>query len=114
MEPETRALLEAWRGRLGRELDAAIGFWARHSHDPEHGGFFSCLGRDGAVYDDVKYVWLQGRQVWVYARLYRTVPRFRRPDLLEAARAGEPRRGGEEGGRAAGRGGAGTFAPPLG
>nr|XP_048689323.1 N-acylglucosamine 2-epimerase isoform X2 [Caretta caretta] len=37
MEPETRALLEAWRGRLGRELDAAIGFWARHSHDPEHG-----------------------------------------------------------------------------
>nr|XP_048689327.1 N-acylglucosamine 2-epimerase isoform X6 [Caretta caretta] len=88
MEPETRALLEAWRGRLGRELDAAIGFWARHSHDPEHGGFFSCLGRDGAVYDDVKYVWLQGRQVWVYARLYRTVPRFRRPDLLEAARAG--------------------------
>ncbi|XP_038238315.1 N-acylglucosamine 2-epimerase isoform X1 [Dermochelys coriacea] len=85
---ETRALLEAWRGRLGRELDAAIGFWARHSHDPEHGGFFSCLGRDGSVYDDVKFVWLQGRQVWVYARLYRTVPRFRRPDLLEAARAG--------------------------
>ncbi|XP_074793178.1 N-acylglucosamine 2-epimerase isoform X4 [Natator depressus] len=88
METETRALLEAWRGRLGRELDAAIGFWARHSHDLEHGGFFSCLGRDGSVYDDVKYVWLQGRQVWVYARLYRTVPRFRRPDLLEAARAG--------------------------
>ncbi|XP_032650904.2 N-acylglucosamine 2-epimerase isoform X2 [Chelonoidis abingdonii] len=86
MEP--RALLESWRGRMGRELDAAIGFWVRHSHDPEHGGFFSCLGRDGSIYDDVKYVWLQGRQVWVYARLYRTVPRFRRPELLEAARAG--------------------------
>lgn len=28
-------------------------------------------------------------KVWVYARLYRSVPRFRRPELLEAARAGE-------------------------
>ena len=26
-------------------------------------GFFTCLGRDGQVYDDLKYVWLQGRQV---------------------------------------------------
>uniref|UniRef100_A0A8C8RUM9 N-acylglucosamine 2-epimerase n=1 Tax=Pelusios castaneus TaxID=367368 RepID=A0A8C8RUM9_9SAUR len=85
---EARTLLETWRARLGPELDGVIDFWTRHSHDAEHGGFFSCLGRDGSVYDDVKYVWLQGRQVWVYARLYRTVPRFRRPELLEAARAG--------------------------
>ena len=28
-----------------------------------HRGFFTCLGRDGQVYDDLKYVWLQGRQV---------------------------------------------------
>lgn len=28
-----------------------------------HRGFFTCLGRDGKVYDDLKYVWLQGRQV---------------------------------------------------
>ena len=26
-------------------------------------GFFTCLGRDGEVYDELKYVWLQGRQV---------------------------------------------------
>uniref|UniRef100_A0A674GJT6 N-acylglucosamine 2-epimerase n=1 Tax=Taeniopygia guttata TaxID=59729 RepID=A0A674GJT6_TAEGU len=53
-------------------------------------GFFSCLSRDGSVYDDTKFVWLQGRQIWVYSRLYRTVPRFRRPELLQAARkAGE-------------------------
>lgn len=26
-------------------------------------GFFTCLGRDGTVYDELKYVWLQGRQV---------------------------------------------------
>ncbi|XP_063038820.1 N-acylglucosamine 2-epimerase, partial [Melospiza melodia melodia] len=77
-------------GRIAAELDAVVAFWERHSHDPEHGGFFSCLSRDGSVYDDTKFVWLQGRQIWVYSRLYRTVPRFRRPELLEAARkAGE-------------------------
>ena len=122
---------------------------------PHCRGFFSCLSEDGSVYDDTKYVWMQGRQVgrmwgscgaggadggrlwgscgaggvdvgqlwgscgpaggtdvgqlwgcamgqqwgssgaavgqalypqvWMYSRLYRTVPRFRRPELLEAA-----------------------------
>ncbi|XP_068780307.1 N-acylglucosamine 2-epimerase isoform X1 [Struthio camelus] len=82
------ASLSAWRERVAAELDAAVAFWERHSHDPQHGGFFSCLSRDGTVYDETKYVWLQGRQVWVYSRLYRKVPRFRRPEILEAARAG--------------------------
>ncbi|XP_062456771.1 N-acylglucosamine 2-epimerase [Rhea pennata] len=80
--------LSAWRERVAAELDATIAFWERHSHDPQHGGFFSCLSRDGTVYDETKYVWLQGRQVWVYSRLYRKMPRFRRPEILEAARAG--------------------------
>ncbi|XP_077645783.1 N-acylglucosamine 2-epimerase [Lonchura striata] len=81
-------------GRIAAELDAAVAFWERHSHDPEHGGFFSCLSRDGSVYDDTKFVWLQGRQIWVYSRLYRTVPLFRRPQLLEAARKGGEGSGG--------------------
>ncbi|XP_054043773.1 N-acylglucosamine 2-epimerase [Rissa tridactyla] len=59
---------------VAAELDSVIAFWERHSHDPQHGGFFSCLSRDGTVYDETKYVWMQGRQVWVYSRLYRTVP----------------------------------------
>ncbi|XP_041265931.1 N-acylglucosamine 2-epimerase [Onychostruthus taczanowskii] len=60
--------LRAWRGRIAAELDAVVAFWERHSHDPEHGGFFSCLSRDGSVYDDTKFVWLQGRQVRAWAR----------------------------------------------
>lgn len=123
-----------------------------------HRGFFTCLGRDGQVYDDLKYVWLQGRQVgmcpglqffqgrksesawrilprscppartrdkahhlntlppgtraprtaphpdpaapslsfipsappqvWMYCHLYRKFERFRRPELLDSAKAG--------------------------
>ncbi|XP_062979140.1 N-acylglucosamine 2-epimerase [Elgaria multicarinata webbii] len=80
--------LRSWHGRISQELDTVMDFWLRHSHDEEYGGFFTCLGQDGKVYDDLKYVWLQGRQVWMYSRLYRKVPRFRRPELLQAARAG--------------------------
>jgi mannose/cellobiose epimerase-like protein (N-acyl-D-glucosamine 2-epimerase family) len=29
-------------------------FWIRHATDAEYGGFFSCLGEDGKVYDDRK------------------------------------------------------------
>ncbi|XP_077003163.1 N-acylglucosamine 2-epimerase isoform X2 [Tamandua tetradactyla] len=87
MEKE-RETLQAWRERIGQELDRVMAFWMEHSHDQEHGGFFTCLGQDGQMYDDLKYVWLQGRQVWMYCRLYRKVERFRRPELLDAARAG--------------------------
>ncbi|XP_072305460.1 N-acylglucosamine 2-epimerase isoform X2 [Eucyclogobius newberryi] len=80
--------LEKIRESFRRELDCTVDFWLKHSHDTEHGGFFTCLGRDGQVYDELKYVWLQGRQVWMYCRLYRTVPRFHREELLQAAKAG--------------------------
>ncbi|XP_047703382.1 N-acylglucosamine 2-epimerase isoform X3 [Prionailurus viverrinus] len=89
MEKEQeREALQAWKERVGQELDRVVAFWVEHSHDQEHGGFFTCLGRDGQVYDDLKYVWLQGRQVWMYCRLYRKLERFRSPELLDAAKAG--------------------------
>ncbi|KAB0343880.1 hypothetical protein FD754_020806 [Muntiacus muntjak] len=61
MEKEQETL-RAWKERVARELDRVVAFWLEHSHDQEQGGFFTCLGRDGRVYDDLKYVWLQGRQ----------------------------------------------------
>ncbi|XP_055964690.1 N-acylglucosamine 2-epimerase [Sorex fumeus] len=85
---QERETLMAWKECMGRELDRVMAFWTQFSHDKEHGGFFSCLGRTGQVYDDIKYVWMQGRQVWTYCRLYRTLERFRHPELLEVARAG--------------------------
>ncbi|XP_069383384.1 N-acylglucosamine 2-epimerase isoform X1 [Paralichthys olivaceus] len=80
--------LEETRQRIRKELDTVVDFWLKYSHDTVHGGFFTCIGRDGKVYDELKYVWLQGRQVWMYCRLYRTMDRFRKPEILEAAKAG--------------------------
>lgn len=73
MEKE-RETLQVWKKRVEQELDRVIAFWMEHSHDQEHGGFFTCLGRDG--------------KVWMYCRLYRSFERFRRVELLDAARAG--------------------------
>ena len=49
-----------------------IPFWEKYSLDEGNGGYFNCLDRDGSVYDSSKHIWLQGRQVWMFAKLYRT------------------------------------------
>lgn len=81
-------MLEKCRENIRKQLDNVVDFWLKYSHDRVHGGFFTCIGRDGKIYDELKYVWLQGRQVWMYCRLYRTMDRFHKPEILEAATAG--------------------------
>jgi N-acylglucosamine 2-epimerase len=67
-------------------LDDVIPFWEKHSIDRECGGYFTCLARDGSVFDTDKFVWLQARQVWTFSMLYnRCEPR---PAWLEIARHG--------------------------
>jgi len=67
-------------------FESVIPFWMRHSVDREYGGFFTCLERDGTVYDTRKYVWLNGRQVWTLSKLYNEVEQNQ--EWLSAARAG--------------------------
>ena len=50
-----------------------VPFWMRHSPDYQCGGFFTCLDRQGAVYDTDKFVWLQGRAVWMFSTLYNSL-----------------------------------------
>lgn len=60
--------------RYKRELlENCLPFWLEHSQDKEYGGYFSCLNRDGSVYDTDKFIWLQGREVWMFAMLYNSV-----------------------------------------
>ena len=50
-----------------------IPFWEQHSIDWEQGGYFTCLDRQGKVYDTDKFIWLQNRQVWIFSMLYNQV-----------------------------------------
>lgn len=78
-------MLRELRARYQEHLfESVVPFWLKHSLDREHGGYFTCLDRDGTVYDPRKYIWMQGRAVWMFSKLYNTVDR--REEWLEAAR----------------------------
>lgn len=54
-------------------LQNVIPFWLEKSQDKEYGGYFTCLDRQGNVFDTDKFIWLQGREVWLFAMLYNRV-----------------------------------------
>jgi len=58
-------------------------FWLEKSQDAQFGGYFTCLDRQGNVFDTDKFVWLQGREVWMFAMLYNKVEK--RPEWLDCA-----------------------------
>jgi N-acylglucosamine 2-epimerase len=55
------------------ELRCVLGFWIDKSPDKENGGFYNCLSTLGKVLDTDKYVWLQGRQVYMLATVARSL-----------------------------------------
>ena len=75
--------LEIYRDNLNNHV---IPFWLKNSLDRTSGGYFSCLDRDGSIYDTKKYIWLLGREVWMFSKLYNDWEA--QPDYLEAARLG--------------------------
>ncbi len=67
-------------------LNDIIPFWEKHSLDNNNGGYFTCLDRNGDVYDTDKFVWLQGRQAWTFSMLYNNVDR--KDNWLQTAKLG--------------------------
>ncbi len=65
-----KQLSQQYRSEL---LDKVIPFWLEKSQDKEFGGYFTCLDREGNVYDTDKFVWMQGREVWMFSKLYNEV-----------------------------------------
>jgi N-acylglucosamine 2-epimerase len=54
-------------------LNNVLPFWLENSQDKEYGGYFTCLDRKGNVFDTDKFVWLQGREIWLFSMLYNNV-----------------------------------------
>ncbi len=71
--------------RDGLLLDT-LPFWMPRSMDPEFGGYFTGLGRDGELIHTDKSIWFQGRMAWMLATLYNTVEK--RPEWLDYAKSG--------------------------
>lgn len=75
-----KKLAEQYKSEL---LDKVLPFWLNNSQDKEFGGYFTCLERDGSVFDTDKFIWLQGREVWMFATLYNKVEK--RQEWLDCA-----------------------------
>lgn len=75
-----KQLAEQYRDEL---LNRVMPFWVKNSVDTELGGFFTCLERDGSVYDTDKFIWLQCREVWMFATMYNKVEK--RQEWLDIA-----------------------------
>lgn len=67
-------------------LDNIVPFWLNNSQDKKYGGFFTCLDRKGNVFDTDKFIWLQGREVWLFSMLYNQVDK--KQEWLDAASQG--------------------------
>jgi N-acylglucosamine 2-epimerase len=61
------SLAQLYRDTL---LNDILPFWEKYSLDEKNGGYFTCLNREGQVYDTDKFIWLQNRQVWTFSMLY--------------------------------------------
>lgn len=75
-----KKLAEQYKAEL---LDKVVPFWLEKSQDKEFGGYFTCLDRDGSVFDTDKFIWLQCREVWMFATLYNKVEK--RQEWLDCA-----------------------------
>lgn len=75
-----KKLAEQYRKEL---LDNILPFWTENSQDHEYGGYFSCLDREGRVFDTDKFVWLQAREIWLFSMLYNRVEK--RQEWLDCA-----------------------------
>jgi N-acylglucosamine 2-epimerase len=65
-----KRLSEQYKNEL---LENVVPFWENHSKDEEFGGYFTCLNREGDVFDTDKFIWLQGREVWMFSTLFNKV-----------------------------------------
>lgn len=80
MNMEFNELAALYKNEL---LNNVLPFWLNNSVDREYGGYYTCLTREGKVFDTDKFVWLQGREVWMFSMLYNKLEK--KEEWLECA-----------------------------
>ncbi len=83
MTHDLQELINQYKNEL---FENVLPFWLSKSIDKECGGYFTCLDREGNVFDTDKFIWLQGREVWLLSMLYNNVAP--RKEWLDAAIGG--------------------------
>ncbi|MFC1608404.1 AGE family epimerase/isomerase, partial [Candidatus Latescibacterota bacterium] len=68
-------LRDDYRSRI---FDQYLPFWEKGGYDLVRGGFVTELRDDGSVQTDEKYIWYQGRGIWVYSYIYNNIDKNRK------------------------------------
>ncbi len=77
--------LKEHRNELKSRLyDEYLPFWDNGGYDKQYGGFICNLDKNGIPVDDSKFIWYQGRAIWVYSFLYNNFGKDKK--YLEIAR----------------------------
>lgn len=83
---DIKKYLSDWQENYRKDLQENIfPFWLKHGLDKENGGVYTCLDREGKIYDTTKSVWFQGRFAYVLALAYNQVEK--KPEYLEASKS---------------------------
>jgi len=64
---EFHELLQFFENHLKQQI---MPFWLEHCVDHEGGGFNNCVNDDGNLVSTEKFLWSQGRALWVFSSLY--------------------------------------------
>lgn len=68
-----------------REMfETFLPFWEKYGVDHEQGGFLCGLDYDGTLANTDKFIWFQGRGIWIYSFLYNNFDK--NPQYLQIAR----------------------------
>lgn len=71
MENRTKDYISYWAATYKKELTENIfPFWIKHGIDTKNGGYYTCLDREGRLFDSTKSVWFQGRFAFNLAYAY--------------------------------------------
>lgn len=69
-KPTVGELARFYRKHL---LHDVMPFWEGRTVDDQFGGYITCFDRQGNVTDTNKYIWFQGRQLWMFSALFNRV-----------------------------------------
>ena len=81
-----KTYLESWKQKYREDLLTNIlPFWLKNGMDKVNGGIYTCLDREGVLYDSTKSVWFQGRAGFIFADAYYNIEKDEK--FLEASKS---------------------------
>lgn len=84
---EDKKYFSHWAAKYKSDLlDNIFPFWFEYGLDREHGGYYTCVDRDGTLFDSTKSVWFQGRFAYILAYACNHIEK--RQEWLDACRSG--------------------------